>query len=390
VDPHDANVWAKLARIQAYSSSLLSNDADRLSRLTEALQSADQAVAVAPQDSFALAVHSFVLDWNADPALDPLRSSGDKLAADLIFQADQEAQRAIAADSQNALAQAYYAEILIDQQKWTQAEQYVQQALNLAPQDMDVHRVYALYLESTENYRQAIEEYQQALAIDPNLTFLYISIGQNYRTLAFRATIPAQQTELYDNALDNFAKAASINQQLNISNPLPYLAIAKTYAQEGEFFAAALNAQKAIEIDPTDSDLYGQLGMIYKSGRNFETSIIALRCAVDGCTPTESCQARNLPVDCGGVQVKPLSLNPNSATYYLNLGSVLSAFAPNKPEYCTEVNSLLTLLKDTYPDNTIIVRNADVGLGICAEVTASQTQTPVSTPSAVAESTPTP
>ena len=34
VDPSDALVWAELARIQTYSSSLLSNDSDRLSRLT--------------------------------------------------------------------------------------------------------------------------------------------------------------------------------------------------------------------------------------------------------------------------------------------------------------------------------------------------------------------
>ncbi len=119
---------------------------------------------------------------------------------------------------------------------------------------------------------------------------------------------------------------------------MPYLAIAKVYAQEGQFFAASLNAQKAVELDPTNADLYGQLGNIYKRGRNFETSIIALKCAVEGCTPAESCDARN-GCEAGdpGVQVQPLSLNPNSATYYLDYGSVLSAFAPVKPQYCPEV-----------------------------------------------------
>lgn len=384
VDPSNALVWAELARIQAYSSSLLSNDSDRLTRLEEALASADKAIALAPEESNILAIHAFVLDWNADPNLDALRS-GDK-AADFIFKAEQDASHALTADNKNPLALAFYAEILVDQQKWTQAGQYIQQAVELGPQVMDVHRVYGVYLESTENYSQAIEEYQLALAINTNLTFLYISIGQNYRTLALKSTLPTQKTELYNNALENFAKAANIDDQLNISNPLPYLAIAKTYAQQGEFFAAALNAQKAIEVNPTNSDLYGQLGMIYKSGRNFETSIIALRCAVEGCTPAESCEARNAGSDCVGVEIQPLSLNPNSANYYLNLGSVLSAFAPNKPEYCTEVNSLLTLLKNTYPDDTVITRNADVGLGICAEVTASLTQTPITTPGAATPS----
>jgi tetratricopeptide (TPR) repeat protein len=375
-DPH---VWTELARIQAYSSRLLSNDADRLTRLTEALQSANQAVAMAPDDSDAFAIRSFVLDWNADPALDPLRT-GDKKATDFIFDAEQDAVHALSLNSENPLALAYYAEILVDEQKWNQAELYIKPALELGPQVMDVHRVYGYYLESTSNYRQAIEEYQQALEIYPNLTFLYITIGHNYRTLAFLSTLPAQQSDLYNSARASYAKAIIINDQLKISDPSPYLAIAKTYAQQGQFFAAALNAQKAIELDPTNADLYGQLGDIYKRGRNFETSIIALRCAVEGCDATASCQAVLAGSDCVGAEVKPLVLNPNSATYYLDLGSVLSAFAPNKPEYCPEVVSLLTQLKVAYPDNTIITRNADVGLAICAEVTAALAQTPISTP----------
>ncbi len=377
----DPQVWTELARIQAYSSRLMSNDSDRLTRLTEALQSANQAVALAPDDSDAYAVRSFVLDWNADPALDPLRT-GNKKAADFIFEADQDAVQALHLNNENPLALAYYAEILIDEQKWDQASLYITPALQLGPDIMDVHRVYGYYLESTANYRQAIEEYQKALAISPNLTFLYITIGLNYRTLAFLSTIPTEQSDLYNSARANFAKAIAINDQLQINDPTPYLAIAKSYAQQGQFFAAALNAQKAIELDPSNADLYGQLGDIYKRGRNFETSIIALRCAVEGCDAATSCQAVLAGSACVGAEVKPLVLNPNSATYYLDLGSVLSAFAPNKPEYCPEVNSLLTQIKVAYPDNTIITRNADVGLAICAEVTGALTQTPVTTPGA--------
>jgi len=387
VDPSDAKIWAELARIQAYSSRLLSNDNDRLDRLTAALQSADQAKALAPEDSDVLAIRAFVLDWNADPALDSLRS-GDKLAADLLYDADQDAVHALSLDSQNPLALAFRAEILTDQLQVTQAEQYILQAVKIGPQVMDVHRVYGYFLESTINYSQAIEEYQKALGISPNLTFLYIFIGQNYRALALRSTLRSQQNDLYQLALENFAKAATINDQLKIKDPSPYLAIANTYARQGQFFAAALNAQKAVQLDPTNADLYGRLGNIYKRGRNFETSIIALKCAVRGCTPSESCAARNgCPAGDAGIQVVGLAINPNSATYYLDYGSVLSAF-PNKPGYCTEAVDILTQLKNAYPDNSIIVRNADVGLAICAETAASLTQTPtpagtpVATPSA--------
>ena len=375
VDTTSAETLVELARIQAYSSRLLSNDSDRLTRLMEALKSADQAKTLAPEDSNVLAIRAFVLDWNADPALDALRP-GNRLAASLLIEADQEALRAISSNGQNPLALAYYAEILVDEQKWTQAGQNIQNAISLGPQLMDVHRVYAYYLESSRNYGQAIEEYQKALAINPNLTFLYISIGLNYRTLALNSLPGAQQTDLYNQALSNFAKAASLNVQLKISDPSPYLAIAKTYAQEGEFFAAALNAQKAVAIDPTNADLYGQLGDIYKRGRNYETAIVALRCAVSGCTPSDSCQARNLSSDCGGATVQPLLLNPNSATYYLDLGSLLAAFSPNIPSYCTEAVVVLTQVKNAYPDNSIIVLNANDGLSICTNVTADQTRTP--------------
>jgi tetratricopeptide (TPR) repeat protein len=391
VNPNDAAAFAELARIQTYSSRLLSNDTDRLARLTDALNSADQAIALAPDDSNVLAIRAFVLDWNADPNLDALRTGGTT-AAKLIIEAEQNALHAIQIDGKNPLALAFYAEILIDEQKWTQAEPNIQSALLLGPQVMDVHRVYAYYLESIRDYLQAIKEYQQSLTVNPNLTFLYISIGHNFRALALNSPLGPQQITYYNQALDNYAKAVRLNEQLKILDPSPYLAIAKTYAQMGEFFAAALNAQKAIALDPTNSDLYGQLGNIYKRGRNFETSITALKCAVRGCTAAESCTARNgCPAGDPGNSIKPLALNPVSAYYYLDYGSVLSAW-PNLPGYCTEAVDVLTTVKNAYPDVVEIARNADVGLSICAGTQASwtQTPTPVTASSSTLISTPLP
>lgn len=390
VDPNNAEVLAELARIQAYSSRLLSNDTDRLTRLTEALQSADQAKILAPDDGLVLAIRAFILDWNADSNLDALRTDG-KTAVKLLIEADQEALRAISLNSKNPLALAFYAEILVDEQKWTQAEQYIQSALQLGPQVMDVHRVYGYFLESNKYYRQAIEEYQKALTINPNLTFLYISIGHNYRALANNSIPGSQQTQLYNQALESYAKAVRLNGQLQILDPSPYLAIAKTYVQQGEFFAAALNARKAVSLDPMNADLYGQLGGIYKGGRNYETAIYALQCAVDGCTPAGSCLARNgCPAGDSGVTVIPLPLSPRSAIYYLDYGSVLAAFSPQKPSYCDAAVRVLTLLIQTYTTDQIILRNAGDGLSICSSVIAEQTQTPTPIPMPVSPMTPTP
>ncbi len=384
VDPSNASTWAELARIQAYSSRLLASEADQLTRLENALASAEQAVALAPENGRALAIYAFVLDWyGTHPQVE------DRQA--LLNRAEQQALHALSINPNDALALAFFAEILIDQQKWTQAEQYIQQALQRGPELMDVHRVYAYYLESTLNYNQAIEEYQAALEINPNLTFLYISIGQNYRALAFRSNIPAQQKRLYEQALDYFAQASLLNEQLGIQDPLPYVAIAKTYAQMGEFFAAARNAIKAVDIEPDNASLYGLLGNIYKRGRNYETSIIALECAVRGCSPARSCEARGgCEEGDAGTTVIGLPLTPESATYYLDYGSVLAAFSPKYSSYCEDAVDVLTQLLDAYGDDPTVRINAEDGLAICASVAASQAQTPTFYPTTTLLPTPTP
>ena len=74
------------------------------------------------------AVKAFALDWLSDPNLGMEDRTG------LLTEAEQEVIAAIQLDNQNDLALAYYAEILVDQQKWIQAEQNISQALERAPE----------------------------------------------------------------------------------------------------------------------------------------------------------------------------------------------------------------------------------------------------------------
>ncbi len=127
LEPQNVQLWSKMAQIQVYSSNLLTTDEERRTRLQEALSSINQAVKVAPDDSTAHAIRAFVLDWNSNSAL-----AGDQSDA-LLSQAEQEAVQALQLDNQNTLALAYYAEILLDQQKWMQANQYIQQAIERDP-----------------------------------------------------------------------------------------------------------------------------------------------------------------------------------------------------------------------------------------------------------------
>ena len=361
VDPTNAEVLAKLARIQVYSSALLTTDDQQRDRLQDGLASINQAVELAPDDSSVHAIRAFVLDWNANSIL-----FDEKQVADYILEAEQEAVRAIQLDNQNALALAFYAEILVDGQKWNQAEQYVTQALEIDDGLMDVHRVYAYVLESFGQYNQAIQEYEKALAISPNLTFLHLRAGANYRRLAFGSNNDATRTLLYEKSLEYFAKAARLNQQLGIEDPVPYLSIAKTYSQEGEYFIAARNIQKALEIDPANADIYGQLGIVFFKSRNYEGSIPAFKCAIRGCTAEESCDGRG---GCGPndvpAEVTGLDLSGSTVVYYYTYGSVLAALSRPKENYCSEAMIIMAEVKAEFSDDRDIMGIVQAGEAIC-------------------------
>ena len=127
MDPTNAELQADLARIMVYSSTLLTVDAERLARLNDALDTINKAIEVVPENSMNHAVKGFVLDWLSGSTAD------ENERQSLLTQAEQEVIYAIQLDNQNNLALAYYAEILVDQQKWIQAEQNIRQALNFLP-----------------------------------------------------------------------------------------------------------------------------------------------------------------------------------------------------------------------------------------------------------------
>ena len=387
-DPTNGQLLAQLARIQTYSSAMLVKDETIKARLQEALESASKAVELAPDDSFTHSIYAFTLDWNANTTL----VTDDREIQKLLSKAENEAVRALQLDNTNTLALAFYAEILVDEQKWTQAEQYIQQALDRDSSLMDVHRVHAYVLESLGEYTLAIESYDRAIAITPNLTFLYLRAGANYRRLAFDSPNETVQTELYEKSLEYFAQTARINEQLKVYDPVPYLSIAKTYSQMGQFFIAIRNVQKTIEFQPDNPVLYGELGVLYHKNRNYETGILALRCAVRGCTAEESCPARG---DCGlndvPAEVKGLPLSASTIYYYDIYASELAALSkPPKVNYCPEALKIASEIEasefDSDPNiaaDIVVVRN------ICTFAPETSVTPTATVDPAMVESTPT-
>jgi len=329
-NPLDAQVLAELARIQTYRSSLLTTDLQR-QKLSQALENIETAVELDPLSSTVHAIHALVLDWNAF-AVD-FSSEGTKF----LVQAEEAAILATQLDSTNPLAMAYRAEVLSDQQRWIEARELAELAVELGPNLMDTHRVLATVLEATGFYGQAIEEYKKAAQIEPNFTFLYIKIGQNYRVL-----------RLYDEALKYFDRAATINDVLGIQDPLPYIAIAKTYTRQGEFFIATRNVERALSFDPQNPDIYGVLGIVRTDSRNFEDAIPVLICAVLGCTAEENPEF-DLPV-------AGLDLSDSSLQYYLQLSSLLAAYG----DQCPLAYELMDDIEAAFPED-------EISMGVVAE-----------------------
>jgi len=350
VDPNNIDLWIELARIQVYSSTLLVSSEDKYNRLKEALDSINQALAIDNENSTAHAVKAFALDWLASSAL-----ASDQ-TEQLLTQAEQEAVIALQLDANNTLALAYYAEILTDQMKWSQAEQYISQALKQDDTLMDVHRISGYLQESLGNYSAAITEYKKAVEINPNLTFLYMSIGVNYRELG-----------QYDYALDYFDKAARINEQLGIKDPLPYQSIAKTYVQQGYPLSASLNARKAVQLKPDDPYVYAFLGDIYHKARNYESEILAFHCGLEGCTAEESCEVRQCdPETDTMVALGGLPLNIDTKDYYAEYGAVLAALHRPSNGYCAKAIEVLEKVRKAFPNDSIILGVVNESEGICA------------------------
>ena len=329
--------------------------------------------------------------------LTPLTVIREKNRKDaFLAEAVQAATRAIQLDPENFLANAFKAEVYVDQRDVRQAADLAQTAVDLALEKgierqflMDIYRVYGTVLENQGWYRSAIEAYQEAANITPNFTLLYLRIGNNYRALAD-----------FDTALTFYDKAAKINAQLGIDDPTPYLAIGNTYARQGEFFIAALNIERALDIDPSNPNIYGRLGSVYFRARNYESAIPVLKCAVQGCDKPETgdllCELKLYLCDPGseiagekGEDVVGLPLSDASVEYYYTYGSALTFYAEEQ-DACEKAEEIFLELMAMYAGDPIVSAIVEEGRLICREAQAAPlpptesvsipTQIPTATP----------
>jgi tetratricopeptide (TPR) repeat protein len=385
VAPNDPEPAAELARIQTYSSALLTTASEKAVRLAEARDVIDAAAVANPDDPLIHAVRTLVYDWSA-------ATSGGVERDRLLKEAEESAVRALQLDPGSPLTLAYYAELLLDEGKFAQAfdlaEQAAAQADPFDPLSMDVHRVFGTVLEGNGAYRQAIEEYQTAAEFAPNFTYLYLLIGTNYRTLGGKAPTETDRRVLMNQALEAFDRAARINEQLDIADPTPYLAIGKTYLQDGEFFVAAINVERALAIDLANPDIFGRLGIIFFKARNYESAVEVLGCAIDGCSAEQNggllCELKVLACDeetlaaAVGQPVPGMPLSDATLEYYYTYASVLTSFrgSPSVPNACGRAEVLLDELMTAYGSDPIVAGIVAENRQLCSGTAPATTPSP--------------
>jgi tetratricopeptide (TPR) repeat protein len=280
--------------------------------------------------------------------------------------AESAVKRALELDPNNAMAHAIYVEILIDSYylgsgTFEGLELAVEESRvvqDLAPNTLETHRARGLILEATQNYEEAIREFEAAIAINPNIADLHISLGTNYRVLG-----------VYDKAVEEFTRANALNP----SDPTPDLLVSRTYATVGEYAKATQSAEVAVNDNPVDANLRGNLGVMYYRNFQWPEAVEQLKIVVAG-GATED----NQPIE-------PISLvnDTRIAEYYFTYALVLARL-----NRCGEALQVAQQIQTRVPTDEIAVANAQEVVNICQQnlaTTPTPELLPLSTETSVPE-----
>ncbi len=379
VNPDNGRLYAEMARILTYSTETQTTTPAKQARFNQAMEASQKAIELSPDDSTAYAVRAFVLDWYYGFTRYII---GDAEGAErLLLEAEQTVNKALLLDETNVMALVYYAEVMIDHQRWDLAKGAIDRAIDRAPDLWEAHRVNGQYLENMAEYLPSIEEYKRASELAPNITFLQIKLGQSYRTMGMKTNSEAY----YNLAIEYFNNVALKNESLGINDPLPYLGIGRAYGQLGQFYAASRNMNKALQYDPSNEDVYAQLGMVYRQARNYEDAIVALGCAVQGCDEEQTCYLRNCnPEIDQPIKIEPMELNGSTIVYYYTYASLLAGMHlknhPVRSQYCPEAIEMISeISQSSFADQSIkdILSPSE---NICRTAMGGPTLTPMPEP----------
>lgn len=323
VDPLEPEFFINLARIQVLSGDYVGAE-----------ESASNAALIEQDSALAVAVYGWVLDFRAFEESDPEQRQT------LLIEALQKLESAVEMDPNSALIQAFYAEVLVDYdiQRYEEALDAAELAVQLDPNLMETHRALGYVWESTGTYDRALNSYQSALRIQSNLPMLYISIGNMYQAL-----------DDVDSAVDSYLRAVALDP--TNSDPLNRIALAK--ARVGKYGEASQYAADAVEKDPTNPRLHGNLGRMYYKNNENDKAIAELRLAIQGGLTEDGIVVTGLPI----------SDDVRVIEYYYTYGLALAIDGQ-----CDLAGQIFEQLLRLRPDDELVVANAEEGLIICGEI----------------------
>jgi tetratricopeptide (TPR) repeat protein len=283
-----------------------------------------------PNSSMAYAVHAWALDF----------LGGEENRAEALA----DIQTAIELDDRNAIAHAYYAEILIDTglfENYDKAAEESRIAYALDPNLVETRRARAYVLENVGadryNYELAVQEYEAAIQLNPNIPILHMELGRNLRFL-----------EVYEEAIKEFTIANTLNPE----DPEPDLFISRTYATIGDYAKAIQYAEQAVKDRATDPSLRGNYGVMLFRNFLYQPALEQLGLAVKGGSTEEGLPILGMSITDGGRAVE----------YYYTYGLALA-----RTNECGEALKLSQQIQAAVPTDENAVFAAEEMVRICQE-----------------------
>lgn len=248
LSPNAVEYHVQVARLLLFRSAT-EYESSREATLEAALEAADHAVLANPERPEGYAIKAMALDWTGNP----------ERAASLAL-------LALEYDPNYAVAHAYYAEALVDLDRWDQSLEEVELAAELAPDNLDIRRNYAYVLESLGDYNGAALQYEQAIALHPQLVFLRLALGRTYRA-----------SDRINDAIDQFLTA----EQLDPENALSAVELGWTYqAFLGDEASALDYYQHASQLDETYTRPWERIGTMRYARGDYEDAALAFERAL--------------------------------------------------------------------------------------------------------------
>ncbi len=215
----------------------------------QVLAAAEQAIAGHPEDPRGYALKCYALDF--------LGRAEEAIPVGLM---------ALDLDPSFAPAYAFLSGAYNTLGRWRQAQEMGGRAVELDPNNIEARRAFAFSLNWIGRYDLAAQQLEEAIAVHPNLDFLYFELAGAYTGLKNE---PAK-IAIYEHVLE-----------MNPENNKAMVRMCETYFGLRIDNLAQYWCEQALERDPNDARAWKQVGMIYYTRRNYESSIDAFNTCVD-------------------------------------------------------------------------------------------------------------